>query len=236
MPRRILAAGAALLLAVLGAVLLISYVNGADARARDGEDLASVLVVGADVAPGTAADALAGSVSVQQVPSRLVAPGAVTDLADVAGQVTTAALLPGDQLVAGRFADPTTLAPAGTVLRPDGLVEVTVGLEPQRALGGSVRAGDTVTVQITDERPGEGGGTEYSPARVFTGVLVTRVEGDAEDPTVPVMVTLAFTPEDAVWAVTGFENTNVWLSLEQAAPYDSSTDSTTTTVQLGDDS
>ena len=239
MTRRIIAATAAVLLAVLGAVLLVGYVGDADARARAGEELVDVLVVDSEVAGGTSADALGGSVSVEQVPERLLADGAVTDLAELAGQVSTASLLPGEQLVAGRFASPASLAPAGTVLAPDGMVEISVSLDAQRAVGGVLEAGDVVGIQLTNEESAEGGLAAYSVYRVFTGVLVTRVVPPAEgaDASAPYTVTLALTPQDASVVVLGTTSQSVWLSLEEAGtgPAVTSTVSTTTTATLGDD-
>ena len=236
MTRRIIAAVAALLLAVLGGVVLINWVGDADTRARAGEQLVDVLVVQSEVAVGTAADELGGRVSVQQVPARLKAPGAVPDMAGLTGQVTTAALLPGDQVVTGRFADPTALAPAGTVLAPDGMVEISVSLDAQRAVGGVLKAGDTVGIQLTNEESAEGGLTAYSVYRVFSGVLVTRVVAPAEgaDPSAAYTVTLALSPEDASVVVLGTTSQSVWLSLEEASPTGAA-QSTTTTVTLGDD-
>jgi pilus assembly protein CpaB len=239
MTRRIIAAVAAVLLAVVGAVVLVGYVSDADTRARAGEELVDVLVVGSEVPAGTSADALGGDVSLEQVPERLVAPGAVADAAELAGQVTTSPLLPGEQLVAGRFADPAALAPAGTVLAPDGMVEVSVSLDAQRAVGGVLEAGDKVGVQLTNEDQADGGITAYSVYRVFTGVLVTRVVAPDEgaDASAPYTVTLALSPEDASVVVLGTTSQSVWLSLEEASPGTAGTTSvsTTTTATLGDD-
>jgi pilus assembly protein CpaB len=239
MPRRIIAAVAAVLLAVLGAVVLINTVRGADARARAGEQLVDVLVVGSEVAAGTSADSVGGSVSVQQVPQRLVAPGAVADLSALAGRVATASLLPGEQVVAGRFADPAALAPAGTVAAPAGMVEISVSLDAQRAVGGVLEAGDKVGVQLTQQDSDASGLTAYSVHSVFHDVLVTRVvEPDDEgDPTAVYTVTLALSPDDASAVVLGTTSQAVWLSLEKASPVAaiSSVDTTTATATLGDD-
>jgi pilus assembly protein CpaB len=239
MTRRIIAAVAALLLAVLGAVVIVSYVSGADARARANEELVDVLVVGDEVAAGTSVDDLRGSVSVQQVPERLVAPGAVADLEALAGRVATSALLPGDQVVAARFADPTTLAPAGSVLAPDGMVEISVSLDGQRAVGGVLEAGDKVGVQLTNEESADGGITAYSVFKVFNDVLVTRVvaPADAGDPSALYTVTLALSPQDAAVVILGTTSEAIWLSLEEASPVAAGTTTvdTTTTVTLGED-
>ncbi|WP_116452385.1 Flp pilus assembly protein CpaB [Blastococcus litoris] len=238
MPRRIIAAVAALVLAVVGAVVLIGYVRGADDRAQAGEQLVDVLVVDSEVAAGTSAGDLGSSVSVERVPTRLVAEDAVSDLSELGDQVATAALLPGDQVLAGRFADRTSLAPAGTVLAPEGLVEISVTLDAQRAVGGAVKPGDKVGIQLTNQESAEGGVTAYSVFQVFRDVLVTRVvrpEGSA-DPAAPYVVTVALSPQDASVVVLGTESESVWLSLEKASPGDAGQSPvTTTTVTLGDD-
>jgi pilus assembly protein CpaB len=222
MPRRFVAAIAAVLLAVLGAVILIGYVGGADARARSGEQLVPVLVVAKKVAAGTAPDALAGSVTVQDVPRRLAAPGSIRDLSKVAGLVTGTELLPGEQVLSGRFVDPVAVLPAGTVAVPRGMVEVSLSLERERAVGGVLKAGDKVGVQLTNQQSAAAGLNSYSVFRVFHDVLVTRVAAPAgngaTDPSAAYTVTLAVSPADASVVVLGMTAKQVWLSLEKAAP------------------
>ncbi len=224
MPRRILAATAAVLLAVTGALVLVSYANGADERARAAEDLVSVLVLDSEVPAGTPAEQLGGSASFQEVPSRLVAEDAVTDLdtlTELGGQVSAAPLLPGEQLRTARFTLPSRVADPGTVAAPEGTVEVSVTLDAQRAVAGAVKPGDKVGVQVTaDNRLGD--------------VLVTRVGGPEEggDPMASYLVTLALTPEQATAVVATSGAEPVWLSLEKRSSRDTGVDSTTT-VSLG---
>ncbi|SOC50862.1 pilus assembly protein CpaB [Blastococcus aggregatus] len=234
MPRRSIAAIAAVLLAVFGAVVIISYVRGADTRAQAGEQLVDVLVVDSDVAAGTSVGDLGGSVSIQRVPERLLAPGAVADLSELADQVSIAALVPGDQVVSPRFAAPQDLAPEGTVPAPAGTVEVSVSLDAQRAVGGVLKAGDLVGVQLVQQdAPVGSAGVEP-----LAGVPVTRVlaPAAADDPNAVFLITLALTPDQAKQFVVGSSAQGVWLSLEKAAPV-SASDSrveTTITAPLGD--
>lgn len=238
MPRRILAATVAVLLAAFGAVVLISYVQGADERARAGEDLVAVLVVDSDVPAGASVAQVRDAVSEREVPARLAAPGSLTltDLADVAGQVTTAALLPGEQLLAARFADPASFLAPGAVARPDGTVEVSVTLDAQRSVGGVLEAGDKVGIHLTNvyETP-----EISSTYRVLPDVTVTRVltTGDADDPAAVYLVTVAVPPGDAPDVVRGTETQSVWLSLERSGPVpaDGSPSPVATTTPLGDD-
>ena len=61
MNRRLVSAIAAGVLAILGAVLLVSYVNNADSRAMANMDPIEVLVVSAPIAQGTPAEEVASS-------------------------------------------------------------------------------------------------------------------------------------------------------------------------------
>jgi pilus assembly protein CpaB len=222
MRRRLLAAIAALVLALVGTVVLVAYVRGAENRALAGVQTVDVLVVQQPVPAGTAATELTGLVGVEQVPAKAAVQGRVTDLDELAGQVATVDLQPGEQLLAARFAGPDDLQAPGTVAVPAGAQEVSVLLEPQRAVGGRLAAGDTVGVFISLDPP--------STHVVLHRVLVTQVQGapapaegpdDVETtsagspaPAASLMVTLAVTAEQAEGVVFGAEHGTLWLSLE----------------------
>ncbi|MGF1597444.1 MAG: RcpC/CpaB family pilus assembly protein [Acidimicrobiales bacterium] len=71
----------------------------------------------------------------------------VDDLPALTGRVTAVDLVPGEQLVGGRFVEPSAFTDrAGGVVVPDDMVEVTIELEPQRAVGGLLEPGQTVAV------------------------------------------------------------------------------------------
>ena len=222
MRRRLLAALAALLLAATGAVVLLAYVRGADARALAGVQTVEVLVVDRPVAEGTPAGDLADLVRTEQLPAKAAIEGRVTDLDELSGQVATADLQPGEQLLAARFAAPDDLGVPGTVAPPEGTSEVSILLEPQRAVGGRLAAGDTVGVHVS---LADGKTTDV----VLNRVLVTQVqgapapvEGEGTDtapsggaaPSASLMITLGLRPEQAEAVVFGMEHGTVWLSLE----------------------
>jgi pilus assembly protein CpaB len=226
MRRRLVAASAALVLFAVGTLVLVSYVNGADARALAGAEPVRVLVVDQPIAAGTPGGELTESVRLDTVPAKAAVEGRVTDLADLDGLVAAADLLPGEQLMAGRFRAPEQLEAPGTVAVPEGLQEVSVLLEPQRAIGGRLAAGDTVGVYLSQT---SGGPQTHA---VLHHVLVTQVQGApaAPDPaaepaadTAPsivpassLMVTLAVDARDAETVVFGAEHGTLWLSLEPA--------------------
>jgi pilus assembly protein CpaB len=220
--RRLLAAIAALVLALVGTVVLVAYVRGADTRALAGVQTVDVLVVAQPVPSGTAAAELAGLVQVEPVPVKAAVPGRVTDLDELAGQVATVDLQPGEQLLAARFAREDEVQAPGTVAVPAGAQEISVLLEPQRAVGGRLTAGDTVGVFVSLEAP--------STHVILHRVLVTQVQGapapveasgdvdtasaGSAAPAASLMVTLALTAEQAEGVVFGAEHGTLWLSLE----------------------
>ena len=221
MRRRLLAALAALVLAATGAVVLLAYVRGADARALAGVQTVDVLVVDRPVAEGTPGEELAELVRTERLPAKAAVPGAVTDLGELAGRVATVDLQPGEQLLATRFAVPEDLGVPGTVPAPEGAAEVSLLLEPQRAVGGRLAAGDTVGVHVS---------LPDATHAVLHRVLVTQVQGapvavaDGEGtdtassggaaPSASLMVTLGLRPEAVEAVVFGMEHGTVWLSLE----------------------
>ena len=221
MRRRLLAALAALVLAALGAVVLLAYVRGADARALAGVQTVDVLVVDRPVAEGTPGEELAELVRTERLPARAAVPGAVTDLDELAGRVATVDLQPGEQLLAARFAAPEDLSVPGTVAPPEGAAEVSLLLEPQRAVGGRLAAGDTVGVHLSLD-----GQTDVVLSRVLVtqvqGAPVAVADGEGTDtassggaaPSASLMVTLGLRPEAAEAVVFGMEHGTVWLSLE----------------------
>ena len=224
MQRRLLAALAALVLAVVGAVVLVAYARGADRRALEGVASVPVYVVTSPIARGTAAGDLGSKVRAELVPAKTAASDRVRFLHDLTGKVATVDLEPGEQLLSSRFAAPSSLQAAGTVAVPKGDGEMSIQLDPERAVGGRVAAGDKVGVYVSYKLPDGTGVTHV----VLHRVLITDVQGgtaaqtagkDGTQPTAnstsqTVLVTLALTSKEAEPVVWGMENGTVWLSLE----------------------
>jgi pilus assembly protein CpaB len=223
---RLLAGLAALILAIAGTAVLVGYVQGADARARQGAAMAEVFVVSTDVPAGTPGEQLRDHLARKQVPATDVTPGGVTDLAALAGRVAATELLPGEQLLDARFVDPQSLETPGTVAAPDGMHEVTVQLGPDRVVGGQLTAGDTVGVFVSFEEGTAGGGPETH--LLFHKVLITAIQGApvstdettaSDAPPVPdgtMLVTFAQSPADAEKTVFAAQFGTIWLSKESA--------------------
>jgi pilus assembly protein CpaB len=146
MNKRWIGVGVSIALAIIGTYLLVNYVQGADERALEGEETVEVLVINEPVARGTAAEEIEDSVETVLVPAKLQTPGSVGDLSVLAGTYTSIDLVPGEQILSTRFVTADVLVALDDFPLPDGLLEVTLSLSPERALGGALRPGDTVAV------------------------------------------------------------------------------------------
>lgn len=243
MKTRIIGAIIALVLAIGGAFLLVTYVRGADARAAEGAELSEVYVVDTLVPEGTRGEAIAEFIKQDSIPARNVNEDAVTDLADLEGLVADADLLPGEQLVAARFIDPVVRASQGEVDVPVGMQEMSFALPVQRMVGGEIRPGSTIGIVVTKYEVGVDI-EDNSPAFVpesqisFNRVLVTatrigeNVSSESESDEDPesgdtILLTVALATHDAerlAWAMEGYEQpadyipyVGVWVTLQNEA-------------------
>lgn len=236
MKTRIIGAVVALIIAAVGAFLLITYVRGADARAADGAELAEVYVVKAQIPQGTTGEEVGEFVRVDSIPVRNIADGAVTDLADLTGLVSSVDILVGEQLLQERFIDPLELAETGEVPVPAGMQLVSFTLPADRVVGGQVKAGDLIGLVGTVDPDEQGDSADVvSPITQFAfhGVLVTRVQGvtppdpesgEAADQrsNADLMLTIALSTHDIerwVWFAEGeaASYAQMWLTLENEA-------------------
>ena len=160
MKTRLLGGIAALLVAIIGTVLLVSYVQNADKRALAGTETETIYVVQKAIPAGASAERSRSSVIKKSVPKVAVAENNVTDLATLGSKVAAVALMPGEQLLSTRMVEaerPSSARPRVQV--PAGLQEITLKLPIERVAGGKLKAGDTVGVflsleQATDAKSG----------------------------------------------------------------------------------
>jgi len=150
MTRKLLGILTAVALAAVGTVALVAYVQSAEDRALADETLVEVYVVEQTIPLGTPGAQLANFVSIKSVPAKTQAQGALSDLAEVADMVTAVELIPGEQLISGRFMNAAAFnqRSAGVEV-PDGMVEITIEVEPEQAVGGLLRPGQEVVVIVS---------------------------------------------------------------------------------------
>lgn len=149
--RRWLTVGGAVVLAAVGAILLITYVQGAEERALEGQTMVSVLVVTEPVEKGTTAADLSDFVEERELVQDSVAEGAVSDLGDLTGLIAAVDLVPGEQVLLSRFETPAEATVATRIEVPPELLQATVAVPPDRAVGGRLVPGDLVAVVASFE-------------------------------------------------------------------------------------
>lgn len=149
MRRKIVMVVAALLCGALGTALLVRFVQGAESRALEGEQLVEVFVVTEYIPAGTTGEAMlaGGLVQVTEVPVKVRPTASVVAATQIASQVAETDLFPGEQLVLERFVDPDSFdTRPSTVQAPEGFIELTIAMAPERVMGGYISPGDTVAI------------------------------------------------------------------------------------------
>ncbi|MCO8127389.1 Flp pilus assembly protein CpaB [Acidimicrobiia bacterium EGI L10123] len=245
----------AVLLVALGTFALVKYVSTAEDRALAGEELVDVLVLDASVPAGTAANELQQYLRVEAVPVKVQTGGALASLSEADGMVTAVDLVEGEQLTASRLVDATEFNAlqarvgrgGGTVAVPEGLLEITIPLDPIRAVGGTVRPGDLVgLIASFDQFQSDGAvGPDGQPVAgenvsgfLLHKLLVTNVQGApvpeaaaqgattdnrAPTPVGQLYVTLALDAAAAERVVYASKNGDIWLAIEPADADESGT-------------
>lgn len=237
MKNRLLGGIVALVLAVVGTMLLVSYVQGSEARAQANLQPVQVLVVEKQIPRGATVDQIQDSVRLASLPGASVPNGALKSLDGLKDKVAAADLVPGEALLGVRLVDPTSLAAPGSVPVPKGMQEVSVQLEAQRVVGGRIAAGDTVGIMaLYSAGTGTGAGEEIGQ-QIFHKVLVTSVQrstakasssGDVAEqantqlPEGQLLVTFARNDVDAAKIAFAAEFGKLWLTKEPGSATESS--------------
>ncbi|MEO6606828.1 MAG: Flp pilus assembly protein CpaB [Aeromicrobium sp.] len=211
MNKRVIAAVAAGVLALLGVLVLVVWAQGANKRAFEGAELVPVVRITKPVAQGATAAELAGSTEVAKLPAEAVPEGAVTSLSQVSGLSTNATLSPGEVLLKARMVAPGDRGKGNTDV-PKGYQELSLSLDSQHAAGGTVKAGDRVGI-IASFEPKDG--KDSSTNVILHDVLITKITSAAEvKDLTSIMVTVAVETEDAERIVFASDFGRVWLTLQ----------------------
>lgn len=175
MARRSILLGVAVVIAALGAMLLVLYVRGIEARAADGQELVRVLVASDVIEEGeTVADAeAAGKLEHTDVVRDDMVDGALTSTASIDDLTATATIQPGQQIVAAQFGS-AVIEQALQI--PDNKLAVSVELTDPERVAGFVVPGSEVAIFVSADpevyRP-DGSTQKLSP---ITKLLLPKVQ------------------------------------------------------------
>ena len=222
MDRRRVLLGVAAVIAVLGTLLVFVYVKGADARADSRYKAVQVLTVVKQIDAGEQVSAAqaAGKFKVANVSEGSVLPGAMKSLDSIKGDVATATLYPGEQVVATKFG---ASASGSSLTIPKGKMAVSVNLTDPGRVAGFVNPGDDVSVFL-NYTPPSGGGAPFTQLVLKSAEVIgvgatsmvstTKTAGDGSSTTEQIpstLITLALDQADATKVL--FASNNGALSL-----------------------
>ncbi|GGB43464.1 hypothetical protein GCM10011492_38070 [Flexivirga endophytica] len=150
MKRRIVAIAAALVLALVGALLVVSYVNGADARAVDAQNPVTAYVVKKEVPAGTTlADAQSHGLIKATKVARSGRPAGVLTTVDASNQtlVATTDIQPGEFVMTARFG--AKAASDSAIAVPDNKVAISVQLTAPGRVANFITPGSHIVIYAT---------------------------------------------------------------------------------------
>jgi pilus assembly protein CpaB len=239
--RRVLGGSAAVVLAGLGSLGVISWASSTKNDAEAQQSQTAVVIVDKHVPKGSDAATIAAATHESTIQRKSLAAGALISEAEIGSQVAASDLYPGDQLVKDRLA----AAVDNTI--PADKVQISAQLTSERAVGGTIKTGDLVGVYLSfspfDTNVPESDVTtpKKTPNTThleFQHVQVTNVQSTSE----PVLddtdstdakltqvtagqyiVTLALTPAQSERFVFATEFGHVWLSNMPATVTDDGT-------------
>ncbi len=150
MGRRVLALIAAVVLALVGAVLVLLYAQGADERALKGQQPQTVFVTQKVVPAGTTLKdaARGGLISRTQVAAKSKPAGALPGVTADNGSLVALADLPPGQVVLSSAFGTERLGQKAIGVAP-GKVAISVSLEDPNRVGAFVTPGSTITIYDT---------------------------------------------------------------------------------------
>jgi pilus assembly protein CpaB len=140
----------AAVLAILATGAVYLYVRGVQNNSG-GASTTSVIVAKEDIAVGTKLDDVIahGGVTFRKFPKADVVRGAVTDIAEIKGRLTSAPIVAGEQITSARLAGSSNQPTGGALGIPQGYEAVTISLQAPQAGGGEVHQGDHVSIYAT---------------------------------------------------------------------------------------
>jgi pilus assembly protein CpaB len=220
---RIVAIVAAVLLAVVAAVALLSYIRGVEVRTQEEFEPVDAFVATERIAAGTSAEvAVAGGlIEPRAIPQASLPANAIGSLTQIEGTVATVDILPGEVIVAERFGD-STAAPSGLREIPQDKEAISIQVGVVQGVAGFISPGDQVSVIAelllppgTEAQDVEAAEDEeltivqYLLQDVEVLAVGRRVVQEGEDQvqqTEQVLMTLALDPEQAERLVFAYNN------------------------------
>jgi pilus assembly protein CpaB len=149
MQNRLLAIMVAIVLAIVSAMALVVYANSADRRALSEQSPVPVYVASRKIEQGESIEEAAGKIRVASIPRKALAENAVRALAQISGRVAAVDILPGEQLLAGRWVSREQVEGQNLLNVQPGFQAISIQVDATRQVSGFITPGNRVNVFAT---------------------------------------------------------------------------------------
>ena len=149
MQNRLLAIMIAIVLAVVSAMALVVYANSADRRAISEQSPVQVYVAREKIEQGETFAEATGKIRVASVPRKTVVEGAVRSLQQISDRVAAVDILPGEQLLDGRWVSREQVEGKNLLSLQAGSQAVSIQVDATRQVSGFITPGNKVNIYVT---------------------------------------------------------------------------------------
>jgi pilus assembly protein CpaB len=157
MQNRLLAIMIAIVLAIVSAMALVVYANSADRRAISEQSPVPVYVASQKIEQGETLQEASGKIKVESIPRSAVVASAVRSLQQISDRVAAVDILPGEQLVDGRWVSREQVEGENLLSLQTGYQAVSIQVDATRQVSGFISPGNRVNIYAT--LSGAGGST-----------------------------------------------------------------------------
>jgi pilus assembly protein CpaB len=149
MQNRLLAIMIAIVLAVVSAMALVVYANSADRRAISDQSPVQVYVASAKIEQGSTLQDAVGKIRVASIPRSALVANAVRNLGQISDRVAAVDILPGEQLLEGRWVSREEVEGENLLSLKPGFQAVSIQVDATRQVSGFITPGNRVNIYAT---------------------------------------------------------------------------------------
>jgi pilus assembly protein CpaB len=149
MQNRLLAIMIAIVLAVVSAMALVVYANSADRRAISEQSPVQVYVASQTIKQGETLQEASSKIRVASFPRNAVVANAVRSLSQISDRVAAVDILPGEQLLDGRWVSREQVEGENLLSLQPGFQAVSIQVDATRQVSGFITPGNKINIYAT---------------------------------------------------------------------------------------
>jgi pilus assembly protein CpaB len=149
MQNRLLAIMVAIVLAVVSAMALVVYANSADRRAISEQSPVPVYVASSKIEQGETISEASGKIRVASIPRKALVENAVRSLTQISDRVAAVDILPGEQLIEGRWVTREQVEGENLLAVQTGFQAVSIQVDATRQVSGFITPGNRINIYAT---------------------------------------------------------------------------------------